>query len=373
MIEDQYDLEQKFLQILQPGSATRNAQLVVFEEGQKILDLAGNADKGLIIDKSTPFLTFSVSKAFTAAAILRLIDQGRLELDLPVAVYWPEFGRYGKENATIRHVLLHQAGVPAPHLYRQIFMWPSWNIVTRTLARTPAEFPPGSRTAYHLVNFGFILGEVVRRVSGLPVDEFLAREFFEPMGLKNIWMRIPSAELRRSPRVYAADAEMSKTAALFNLPIIRRALIPAAGLHSSANDLAAFFQMLVSGGSYLDHQYIQPETIKMAARSHYDGFDDYIQGNMNWGLGFIIGGSQYKSGDVMLQAMGFGSSGSTFAAFGMGTCMVWADWQTKVVLAFTCDGMLSDREASKRWSFISNLVWSWLSERKVASMVNAEI
>ncbi len=361
-------MERTFLQILQTDSATRNAQLVVFREGQKILDLSGNEDKGLIADKSTPFLTFSVSKAFTTAAILRLLDQGRLELDSPVATYWPEFGRDGKENATIRHVLLHQAGVPAPHLYRQIFMWPSWNTVTRTLARTPAEFSPGSRTAYHLVNFGFILGEVVRRVSGIPVDEFLTREFFEPMRLKNIWMRIPSAELRRSPKVFAADAEMRKTAALFNLPVIRRALIPAAGLHSSANDLAAFFQMLLSGGSYLGRQYLQPETIKMAAQSHYDGYDDYIQGNMNWGLGFIIGGSKFKSGDVMLQAMGYGSSASTFAAFGMGTCMVWADWQAKIVTAFTCDGMLSDREAGKRWSFISNAVWSCISEKKVSSM-----
>lgn len=360
MANPHIDIKQVFPQILQSGQGAKNAQLVVLQHGETIVDLAWNEKDGLSNDSSSPYLTFSVSKAFTAAAILRLLDQKMIDLDAPVADYWPEFGCEGKEEATIRHVLLHQAGIPAPHLYRQIFFWPSWKQVIRSLARTPAQFPPGSKTAYHLVNYGFILGEVIRRVSGDSVDFYLEKHFFKPMGLKNIWLRIPTRELKRSPRVFAADSDMRGTAALFNIPFIRRALIPAAGLHGSAQDLATFFQMLLSGGSYLGQEYIRHETIKMAAQSHYDGYDEYIKGNMNWGLGFIMGGSKHKSVDINQQALGYRSSSSTFAAFGMGTCMVWADWKAQIVTAFTCDGMLSDRSAAKRWSLISNSVWSHL-------------
>ena len=158
--------------------------------------------------------------------------------------------RSAARTATIRHALLHQAGVPSPHLNRQVLLWPFWKLVTADLARTPAVFPPGSQTAYHIVNFGFILGEVVRRVTGIPLDQYLQQTFFEPMGLHNTWMRIPASQLRRSPRVFAASPEMRLNATLFNLRIIRRALIPAACLHSTANDLAAFFQMLLDGGTW---------------------------------------------------------------------------------------------------------------------------
>lgn len=350
-------LQSKLNDILVQEDQTRHAQLVVIERGEMVVNLAGSSPGLYEIDSTTPFLTFSVSKAFTAAAIFHLIDQGKIELDEPVSRYWKEFGVNGKESATIRHVLLHQAGVPAPNLYRQVVMWPSWNLVTRNLARTPAQFTPGTETAYHLVNFGFILGEVVRRVSGLPIDQYLQKEFFAPLGFRNTWMRIPGNQLTRSPRVFAASKTMQNTAALFNLPFIRRALIPAAGLHSTAIELALFFQMLLSGGELNGRRYLQSETIEMATQSQYDGYDSYVKYHMNWGFGFIIGGGKVKPDDLTRQALGWGSSSTTFSAFGMGTCMVWADYQSELITAFTCDGMLADADVNQRWASISNAVW----------------
>ena len=338
------------------------AQLAVIHQGRLVVDLAAAQENTPPVDAHTPFLTFSVSKAFTACAILRLFDEGKLDLDAPVGTYWPEFAHMGKETATIRHALLHQAGVPAPHLYAQIFTWPFWPLVTSNLAREKALYPPGTQTAYHLVNFGFILGEVVRRVSGMPVDIYLKRTFFDPMGLQNTWMRIPARELKRSPRLVTGSKNLRSTSQLFNLPVIRRSLLPAAGLHSTARELATFFQMLLDGGEYAGQRFLQPDTVALATRSHYDGYDQYIRTNMNWGLGFIIGGGQNTNQRPGESGLGTRSSSSTFSAMGMGGCgMVWADRQARLVTAFTCNGMLDNEGVGERWSAISNTVWSSLA------------
>ncbi len=337
-----------------------SAQVCVIHRGETVLDIAGSSPGSSGITTDTPFIIFSVSKGFTAAAIWRLLDEGKLELDAPIARYWPEFGQKGKETATIRHALLHQAGIPAPHLYQQLILWPNWRLVTHHVARSKAEFTPGAYSAYHLVNFGFILGEVVRRVTGMPIDLYLKKTFFEPMGLEHSWMRIPAKTLPHTPKLQAIHPQMRAAARLFNLPAIRKALIPAAGLHSNARELACFFQMLLADGEYLGRRYLQPATIREAARAHYSGYDHFIKTNMNWGLGLIMGGSDPDTRNDRSSPHGYGSSGATFSAMGMGTCMVWADRKAGLVTAFTCNGMLSDSETGSRWALISNAVWDCL-------------
>lgn len=337
-----------------------SVQVCVIHQGEVVLDAAGSSPGSIGITTDTPFITFSVSKAFTAAAVWHLLDAGKIDLDAPIARYWPEFGQKGKETATLRHALLHQAGIPAPHLYQQIFLWPNWRLVTRHVAHSKAEYAPGAYSAYHLVNYGFILGEVVRRVSGMPIDQYLHQTFFEPMGLENTWMRIPAKKLPFSPRLQALNPEMRSIAGLFNLPAIRKALIPAAGLHSCARELACFFQMLLADGKYQGRHYLQPDTIREAARSHYSGYDHFIKTTMNWGLGLIVSGPNPDISNEHSSPHGYGSSEATFSAIGMGTCMVWADRKAELVTAFTCNGVLSDSETASRWALISNAVWDCL-------------
>ena len=150
---------------------------------------------------------------------------------------------------------------------------------------------------------------------------------------------------------------MRNTAWLFNRHTIRRALIPAAGLHSNARGLAAFFSMLLHNENYDNHLFLNPETITEATCTQYDGYDTYLQSNVHWGLGYIIGGGQFRAPDPRKSAMGYGSSENTFGSFGMGTCMVWADRIHNLVIAFTTNGMLADQEANQRWAAISNSVW----------------
>lgn len=350
-------LEKVFQDQLHRQKLHSAAQIVVMQDGEVVANHAEGTGRYQGIDESTPFVVFSVSKAFTGLCVHKLIEDGCVELDAPVARYWPEFGQKGKETATIRHAFLHQAGIPAPHLNRQVFTWPWWNLVTRDVASSAAEFAPGSQSSYHLVNYGFILGEVVQRVSGMPVERYLRENFTGPMGLKDIYLRLPAGELKRTPKLETTEPALHTTKNLFNLPFIRTARIPAACLHSSARSLAAVFQMLLDGGVYQGRRYLKPETIRFATSSGYHGMDSYLKVSMNWGHGFILGGGNGSSEFASQSAMGKGSTERTFAGIGLGTCMVWADPDTRVVTAFTCNGMLGDEAASRRWAEVSNAVW----------------
>lgn len=349
-----------FDQILDEQPRGTAAQLAVIHRGKRVVDLAGSHSSSNNINSETPFLTFSVSKAFTAAAIWRLIGEGALDLDGLVASWWPEYARRGKEKTTLRHVLLHQAGIPSPHLEWQVFTWPSWKMVIKGLEQENAITPPGSQTTYHLVNFGFILGEIVRRVTGEPIDRYLSRSFLIPMGLDHTWMRIPAESQAQSPRLLSRSPKMRTIVGLFNRPIIRRSLIPAAGLHSTASNLAEFFSMLLQDGQYHGTQYIQPEILSLATKSAFDGYDTGVNTFMNWGMGLIIGGGSHADPDPTKNVLGLGSSSSTFAALGMGTCMVWADRRSGLVVSYTTNSMLPDKETGARWARISNSVWECL-------------
>ncbi len=335
------------------------AQVVVRRAGEELVNHSAGRDAFAWVGADTPFLCFSITKVFTGLCVHKLIEERRVELDAPVARYWPEFAQRGKESATIRHVFLHQAGIPAPGLHRQVFAWPFWRLVTRNVAGTPAVFAPGTRTAYHLVNYGFIFGEVIRRVTGMPVEDYLRQSFLDPMELRHTWLRLPPRMLRHTPRLESSSPVMRSARALFNLPAIRTARLPAASLHASAADLASFFQMLLDDGAWRGRQLLRPETVRFATSLGYSGWDEYIRHPMHWGYGFIVG---HRDGETEEElALGRGSSAETFSGMGMGTCMVWADRPAGAVVAFTCNGMLPNREAAHRWSEISNAAWDGLA------------
>ena len=228
--------EQQFMEGLNIGG-----QLVVLRRGQVVLDrVMGVRRVGTTqaVLPSTPFLLFSCTKALTAVCIHQLVEEGKLELDAPVADYWPEFGTGGKETATVAQTLLHQAGIPERGIRQQVPLWWSWDRVVNNVAGLTAEFEPGTKTAYHLVNNGFILGELVRRVSNVMIDVYMQRELFDPLGMKDSYLGIPAAEMGRASELYWGAADQRQSVLLFRYA--RQAVIPAATLNSSARDLAIF-------------------------------------------------------------------------------------------------------------------------------------
>jgi CubicO group peptidase (beta-lactamase class C family) len=336
------------------------SQLVVLRNGEVVLDRAeglANVHRKLKVTADTPFHCFSITKPFTAVCIHKLIEEGRIELDAPVAKYWPEFGTKGKETATIRHALLHQAGIPSRGLYTQIPLWVKWDRVTHNVANLQAEFPPGTRAAYHMVNFGFILGEVVRRVTGKPVESYLQENFLQPLNMKNTCLGLPREKQKNAAYIYSGDKTQTNAAFLFNLPMIRSAVVPAATLNSTARDLAVFFQMLVNHGTYAGREYLKPETIAKAISVGYEGYDDIIMVDMRWGLGFDLGEVLKPSQPHSPVYFGNKSSLTTFGHIGQNSSMVWADSEKELVVCFTTNRLLADIKTKERFEAISDAVW----------------
>ena len=337
---------------LHPGS-----QLVVLRAGQVVVDrAAGLADvlRRVPVTPETPFLTWSCTKAFTGICIHRLIEEGKIAWDAAVADYWPEFGCNGKGPATIRHVFLHQAGIPARGLYTQVFLWPNWEAVTRNVAQLAAEFPPGTKTAYHLVNYGFILGEVVRRVTGQPIQDYLRDVFFAPLGLRHSWLGLPRRALPRAARLYCVAWEQLQAVLVFSQFAVRHAVLPAATLHSNAREIAIFYQMLLNRGMYAGRRYLQPETIAAATALGYEGLDATISMPVRWAHGFHLGGVIPGTAEA---GMGKGSTVRTFGHFGQASCMAWADPDAEIVVIFLCNRLLDQTGVQARFRELCDAVW----------------
>ena len=339
---------------LHPGS-----QLVVLRNGCVVVDRASgiaNVRRKWMVTPDTPFNCFSISKPFTAICIHKLIEEGRIDLDAPIAEYWPEFGVKGKQTATIRHALLHQAGIPRRGLNSQVFLWPNWSWVTHNVANLPAEFPPGSQSRYHFVNFGFILGEVLRRVTGQSISTYLQENFLQGLHLKHTSLGLPVKKQKEAAHIYSGDKEQDLPAFLFNIPFIRSAVVPAATLNSTARDLAVFFQMLLNQGTYAGRQYLKPATVARAVCLGCEGLDQGFRENVRWGLGFDLGGLIHPD-DPPRSGMGTQSSLTTFGHIGQNCCIVWADSKEQVVVSFTTNRLLSGAKSKEMFNAVSNAVW----------------
>jgi CubicO group peptidase (beta-lactamase class C family) len=231
--------------------AAGGAALAVVVDGQPVVDLWG----GDFVE-DTLVLVFSGTKGVVAAALLLLRERGQLDLDEPVARYWPEFGAAGKEGILVRHVLAHTAGVPGlqpPFAAEQLL---DRAALAERLAAEPAFWPPGTRLAYHGHTFGVICGELIERIDGRGPGRFVADELARPLGLE-FWIGLPERLEPRVSRLVAApgygptylgnepepllDAIYGSGALDFNDPRVHRAEIPSANGIGSARALARLY------------------------------------------------------------------------------------------------------------------------------------
>ena len=182
------------------------AACTVYLRGRKVVDLWGGvADEktGREWDAGTLTLVYSTTKGVTAVMAAMLAERGELDLDAPVATYWPEFRAAGKEAVTVRQLLSHRAGLPAfaERLPRDDAL--AWTPAVEALAAQAPLWEPGTRHGYHAVTYGWLVGEVIRRVSGVSPGTYLAREVAGPLGL-DLWIGLPEEEERRVSRLIAA-------------------------------------------------------------------------------------------------------------------------------------------------------------------------
>ncbi|MEH0581093.1 MULTISPECIES: serine hydrolase domain-containing protein [Streptomyces] len=259
------------------------AAVCVTVDGVPVADLWGGwADPARTRpwERDTLVNVWSTSKGPTALCAHILADRGLLDLDAPVAAYWPEFAAAGKEQILVRHLLSHRAGLAGlrePHSLEQLY---DWELTTARLAATEPWWEPGTRSGYHAHTYGFLVGEVVRRVSGLLPGAFLEREVTGPLGL-DFTIGLPEKEADRAAElVHPQAASSTEQAAVFgqlapvalaalanplagaaeaNSPRWRAAELPAANGHGTARAIAALYGIFAGRGAYGGRRVLSAE------------------------------------------------------------------------------------------------------------------
>ncbi len=174
------------------------AGFAVYLEGEKVIDLTGGVadSEGRPYDDQTLQMVFSTTKGATAMCAHLLAERGELDLDAPVVRYWPEFGAKGKAEVPVRWLLTHRSGVIDTDDRLTLEQALDWDTVVAALADSTPVWEPGTKHGYHAVTFGWLVGEIVRRVSGKSIGDFFAEEFARPLDLE-FWIGLPDDEQSR--------------------------------------------------------------------------------------------------------------------------------------------------------------------------------
>jgi CubicO group peptidase (beta-lactamase class C family) len=327
------------------------AQLVVLKDGRVLLDRSfGCAPDAL-------FWTFSATKPFIALLVHLLAQRGELSLDDPVARSWPGFGARGKDGVTVRQVLQHRSGLSSARgMLVDALVMADWDRSLRALERAGLQRAPGSAPAYQPIAYGFILGEVVRRVAGAPPDQLLRREFLDPLGLADLHLGLPDELWHRHVPLRGSGPAGRITQGIVNRRATRRAVIPAAGVSTTARDLARFYQVLLDGGVRDGVRVLDPATVLEARRrSTAEGeIDLRIKRPVRWAQGFQLGGlGTYPGGRPV---MGRLSTPETFGHNGSSCCIGWADPTRRLVFGYLTDVLPRGREGSHHLSTVADAV-----------------
>ena len=249
-------------------------QVAAYLDGRLVVDAwAGMADEASKkpVDGDTMFMLSSTTKGVTATCMHACVEKHKLSYDMPIVDVWPEFGAHGKEKATLRHALTHQTGVPQTPVGYTPEWLSDWDRMCRGIADLAPMFTIGQRTAYHSLNYGYINGEILRRVDGRTIAQFLQQEICKPLGIDGAYLGVPDSELGRvavltdgPPAPADYDARMvgepagSHVADAFNKRPVIQASIPGSGGLFSARGLARHYAMLANWGE-LDGVRVLPE------------------------------------------------------------------------------------------------------------------
>lgn len=352
------------------------AALAVVRNGETVVDLWGGRDplSGDPWREDSVTLTFSVAKGIMALLVARCVQEGLLDPSAPVASYWPEFAGAGKESITVADVLTHVAGLPAlPIESTQDVLDP--DLLARRFAQTPPAYPPRTMRTYHILSYGLLAGELVRRVTGRDAAALLQERVAGPLGA-SLWLGTPpSADSRflpvlmepgpppvPAPPADAAAARVCEAAQqaadqitpLFaqvdgrpgsepvNSPEFRRALVHGGGLVADARSLARVYGACVAPVDGV--RLLADETVALVSRDWLGGIPEPVCSvgavpTTRWGLGFEI------SHDLA-PMMGEGSFGHA----GMGGRLAFAHAPSRTGFAFVGQTMrFAEPGREPRW------------------------
>jgi CubicO group peptidase (beta-lactamase class C family) len=317
------------------------AGCTVYVDGRPVVDLWGGvADRrtGRLFEHDSATVIFSCTKGVMAVCAYLLVQEGRLDLDLPIAHYWPEFAQAGKERITVRHALSHRAGLAYLDTDLTLDDVVAWDPVIRAIEIQAPHHAPSDGHAYHASTVGWLVGEVVRRITGMSAGTYFRTVLGEPLGL-HTWIGLPQEERHRVARMEAPlpddDSDFAKGFAAFadaphivrtmslgkafafpaaagevtfNDPVIQASEIPGAGGISSAASLAKLYAACVTG--------VDGAAPLLSGASITDGLREQSAGpqltgqpddGARWGTGFQIASPPSQP---LLGSTSFGHTGA---------------------------------------------------------------
>ena len=355
------------------------AAVAVMLDGKSVVDIwAGHADEA----KTRPWTrdtlvnVYSTTKGVTAICAHRLADQGLLDIDAPVAKYWPEFAQAGKEKIPVRFLLSHRAGLPAVRKPLDDDALFNWNKMTTALAEQEPWWEPGTRHGYHALTFGWLVGEVIRRITGKTPGAYLRDEIAGPLGADfHIGLdakhdartadliAVPPpgpgepnffAEVMKYPESAAAKAFTNPPGGmrpgLVNTREWRAAEIPAGNGHGTARALAQLYGALARGGELNGVRVMSKEQIARCSIEQSNGPDELLIINTRFSLGFMM---SQPGGEL-------GPNPKSFGHPGAGGSLGYADPEAKIGFGYTMNKMQTSLMIDPRATWLIGAVYESL-------------
>jgi CubicO group peptidase (beta-lactamase class C family) len=294
------------------------------------------------------FNIYSAAKAVTAMLVHLCDEKGLLHLDDPVADYIPEFAQHGKANVTLRHILTHRAGIPAVPGQRIELdkLADSTHLVELICAAKPMSVA-GRRLSYHALTGGFVLAEVVRRVSGRDLRTFFADEVRRPLGFASFDYGVARADVDKvaenaftgapplPPYTWMLErslgVDIHEAARMSNDPRFLTALVPSANLVGTAEEGSRFFEILLRGGTLDDKRIFDRRTVRRAvAEQSYLEIDSFLGAPVRYGMGFMLGANWFSLYGA--------ASPRAFGLIGFTTVALWADPERDISVSIMTSG-----------------------------------
>jgi CubicO group peptidase (beta-lactamase class C family) len=345
-----------FAQSLDSG-ADIGASVAVVHQGEFVLDIWGgyrDAEQTQPWEEDTIVNVWSTTKTMAALCALMLADRGELDLDAPVARYWPEFAQAGKESVAVRHLMSHTAGLAGWEEPIQAPELADWERCTSLLAAQAPWWDPGTASGYHALTQGYLIGEVVRRITGNSLGQFFAEHVTGPLGA-DFHIGLGAADDARVSPLHAAEQTNLRDAGIpelgirtFSNPVVgaptameewwRRAEIPAANGHANARSVAAIQSVVSNGGEARGTRLLSEATVARIFEEQSNGMDLALGVPLRFGMGYGLASETMPMGPHSFSWGGYGGS------------LVFNDLDARLTVTYVMNrmesGLLGDRRGA---------------------------
>ena len=364
------------------------AALCVYEHGVPVIDLWGGFhDQGMstLWQANSLVNVYSTTKGMAAIAIAILVDEQKLDYDAPVADYWPEFAQAGKADVTIAQLLSHQAGLCGVDTKLEVEDLYDWEKMIRLLEQQTPMWPLGTGAGYHAVTWGYLPGELVRRVTGMTLGEFFNQRVAEPLKA-DCYIGLPESEFARcatligpnrarktsvDPAQSAADnpnepIQKPKMSALYAASLLnpsispfkhacsdvwRKAEIAASNGHASARGISKIYAAMALGGELNGTKILSKAALERANKVEVEGIEDKV-----------LGGKIRRSrGFILNTDNAYGPNLAAFGHAGAGGSLGFADPATGIGFAYVMNQMQSDNSQLPRSQRLVNALYGCLT------------